>query len=67
MKRCAGFCSLLSGAILVLLPLEGPSMQDPTKPKVTLTVTRVRGWEYSAKELEGEFAGKEVRYVVLSC
>ena len=59
--------SLLSGAILVLLPAIGASAEDPTKPRITLTVTRIRGVEYSAKELEGEFKGKEVRFVVLAC
>jgi hypothetical protein len=43
------FCSLVLGAILMLLPSRGPSMDD------------------SAKELEGEMKGKDVRYVVLAC
>jgi hypothetical protein len=68
MRLGAGlFHALLSGAILVLLPAGGPSRDDPTKVRVTLTVTRIRGVEHSAKELEGEFKGQEVRYVVLAC
>ena len=62
------FCALfISPTTLVVLPARGPSMDDATKPKVTLTVTRIRGLEYSAKELEGDMKGKQVRFVVLAC
>src|SRR5262245_56451457 len=68
MKPSAGVvCSLVSGAILVLLPTQAPSGDDPTTPRVTLTVARIRGAEYAAKQLEGELKGQEVRFVVLAC
>src|SRR5262245_12205040 len=54
-------------AMFFLLLAEGPSAADPTKPAVTLTVTRVRGLEYTVKELEGERKGQQVRYVILAC
>ena len=41
--------------------------QPKKAPEVTLTITRVRGHEYSATELEGEFKGKQVRYVTFAC
>src|SRR5439155_1026842 len=60
-------CPLLSGVILALFPSGGPGMADPPKPKVTLTVTQIRGYEFSTMEAEGELKGKEVRYLLLAC
>jgi hypothetical protein len=68
MKLIAGMsCLLYFGAFLLMLPSKGTGQDDPTKPRVTLTVTRVRGEEISAMELEGELKGKNVRYVILAC
>jgi hypothetical protein len=60
-------CSLILLTCFALLPSEGPAEDDSARPRVTLTVTRIRGWEYTAKELEGELQGKDVRYVALAC
>jgi hypothetical protein len=57
------YCSV----ILFFLPADSASMDDPTKPRVTLSVTRVRGVEYNVTEAEGELKGQKVRYVTLSC
>ncbi len=32
-----------------------------------MTVSRVRGWKFAGTELEGEFAGKKVPYVLMVC
>ena len=67
MKRGPGIlCCLIAGAILAL-PSGGQSANDPTKRRVTLTVTSVKGLQYLARELEGELAGKDVRFVILAC
>jgi hypothetical protein len=68
MKLLAGkFCLLYFGAFLLMFPSQGAGQDDPTKPRVTLTVTRIRGLEYSVKELEGELKGQNVRHVTLAC
>jgi hypothetical protein len=53
--------------ISLVLVAAGAGAQDAKKAAdVTLTITRVRGHEYSVKELEGELKGKMVRYVLFS-
>jgi hypothetical protein len=53
--------------MLALFPIEACKQEAKKIPEVTLAITRVRGFEYSVIELEGEMKGKDVRYVLLSC
>ncbi len=62
-----GYGLLFGGVLLSLAADRASAERGKNAPKVTLTITRVRAYEFSSTELEGEFKGKKVRNVLMAC
>ena len=59
---------ILGSLVLPMLALQSPSAANRAQAgEVSLTVTRVRGCEQTATELEGDQKGKEVQYALIAC